>query len=259
MQCGWIRLTVCLALVLPGVAGAQGVDLAQAQALLHSSNVAEVRGGIELLGVSQDRRAARFLAEYVRQGPPGILVESVVESLAALGSPETLQPLLTLAEHRRPGVRARVAEALAGLNAPQVRPALERLLSDSDAQVRAAAARGLARAGNRASIDPLFVAFDKGVAEAAIAIGEIGGPAEVDRLLGKLGARPLAEILPGCLAFMNRTNIADPIKVRIIQRLQELATAEVRTFLQEWLAALPPNFRGASKAAAEQAVARIAD
>ncbi len=257
MQRGWILLFTLLAVPAPAVA--QGVDLDMAAAFLQSRDIAEVRGGIELLGISQDRRAARFLAEYVRQGPPGPVVESVVESLAALGQPETLAPLMILADHRRPGVRARVAEALAGLQSPEVRPRLERMLSDSDPAVRSAAARGLARAGNRDSMDVLFRAFEKGVAEASIAIGEIGGPDDADRLLGKLGARPLPEILPGFQAFLNRNAFADGAKVRIIQRLQELATVEVRQFLEEWVNGLPRNYRGASRAAAEQAISRIAE
>jgi HEAT repeat protein len=259
MQRGSILPLLSALLSGPGPAAAQGVDLDMAAALLQSRDIAEVRGGIELLGVSQDRRAARFLAEYVRQGPPGPVIESVVESLAALGQPETLTPLLILAEHRRPGVRARVAEALAGLSGSEVRPRLERMLSDSDPSVRAAAARGLARAGNRQSIDVLFRAFEKGVSEASIAIGEIGGPDDADRLLGKLGTRPLPEILPGLQAFLNRGTFADAAKVRIIQRLQELATVEVRQFLEEWVAGLPRNYRGASRAAAEQAISRIAE
>src|SRR6185503_16770767 len=126
----------------------------------------------------------------------------------------------------------RAAEAAASIRTTDVASALEVCLDDSDASVRGAAARALARAGTAANVDTLFRALEKGVFEASAAIGTLGTGADSERFAGLLGRVPLDKMVPGLDAFLNRRDLPVPAKVALVRHLQELATVEVKSFLQ---------------------------
>ncbi|MBI2895452.1 MAG: HEAT repeat domain-containing protein [Deltaproteobacteria bacterium] len=239
--------------------GRQREDMAAIEAALRSGNVEEVKGALETLGVSGSPRGIPILTAYVRSGPPSQVIETAVEAIGALGGAQSAAILIELQTHRRPGVRLRAVEASASIHSPDVAAALEAALDDSDAQVRGAAARGLAQAGTRQNVEVLFHAFERGVFEASTAIGTLGNPADAERFIGFLGRIPFDKMVPGLDAFLNRRDLGNPPKVTIIRRLQELATVEVKSFLQAFVEQIPARDRGPVRQAAEEAIARIAD
>lgn len=235
------------------------LDVAATEAALHSGNVDEARGALEALGVSGSPRAVPVLAAYVRSGPPGQLVETAVEAIGAIGGAATAPILIELMTHRRPGVRLRAAEAAASLRTREIAAALQVCLDDSDATVRAAAARALARAGSHDDVAILFRALEKGVFEASASIGTLGNGADAERFAGLLGRVPFDKMVPGLDAFLNRRDLGNPPRVLLVRKLQELATVEVKSFLQAFLESMPARERGPVRQATEEAIARIAD
>lgn len=239
--------------------GQDRLDVAATEAALHGGNLDEARGALEMLGVSGSPRAIPILSAYVRSGPPAQLIETAVEAIGAVGGAASAPILVELMTHRRPGVRLRAAEAAASIRSRETAAALSVCLDDSDATVRAAAARALARAGTREDVPILFRALEKGVFEASASIGTLGNAGDAEHFAALLGRIPFDKMVPGLDAFLNRRDLGNPARILLVRKLQELATVEVKSFLQAFLESIPARDRGPLRQATEEAIARIAD
>ena len=76
----------------------------------------------------------------------------VLVSLGTFGDGRAVEPVIAFAEHEDQGLRSVVAIVLQLLPGPQVLPTLERLLRDSELEVRANAAISLAKLGDPAGV-----------------------------------------------------------------------------------------------------------
>jgi HEAT repeat protein len=238
---------------------ATATEIRDAIAKLQSQNMDEVRDAIQFLGVSEAPTAVDPLVTLLRTGPPDIYTEAIVEALGSLARPQALPVLLDYLRHRRVNVRTKVVDAIAAIRDPRVRPALEQGLRDSDPRVRGAAALALGRTAATASLPVLFRAFDRGVPEAAVAIGQLGNAASSEQLLGFLGQRPLPLLLPGFKEFMARRDFPEPAKLHVVEKLLELSGPQVKRFLISFVGTLPENDRSRVRQAAEEAIRRIPD
>jgi len=262
------RFAPILALVvalLPATASAQqarrptATEIRDAIAKLQSENLDEVRDAIQFLGVSEAPQAIDPLVALLRTGPADIYTEAILEALGSLARPQALPVLLDYLRHRRVNVRTKVVDAIAAIRDPRVRPALEQALRDSDPRVRGAAALALGRTGATASLPILFRAFERGVPEAAVAIGQLGNAASSEQLLAYLGQRPLPLLLPGFKEFMARRDFPEPAKLHVVEKLLELSGPQVKRFLITYVGTLPENDRSRVRQAAEEAIRRIPD
>lgn len=262
------RFAPILALVvalLPASASAQqarrptATEIRDAIAKLQSENLDEVRDAIQFLGVSEAPQAIDPLVALLRTGPADIYTEAILEALGSLARPQALPVLLDYLRHRRVNVRTKVVDAIAAIRDPRVRPALEQALRDSDPRVRGAAALALGRTGATASLPILFRAFERGVPEAAVAIGQLGNAASSEQLLAYLGQRPLPLLLPGFKEFMARRDFPEPAKLHVVEKLLELSGPQVKRFLITYVGTLPESDRSRVRQAAEEAIRRIPD
>lgn len=252
------------------------LSLREAREALRSNDPARVRAGIQALTVIGTPEVIPPLVELLHSGPPDEITDYVTEQLGIIGLPQAIEELSNLLHHRRPAVRRGAVRALAQIRGDgRVRPLIESALHDSDAEVRAEAARGLGEIGARQSIPLLFHAFDRGVPDAAEAIGRLGGPevavsaeAAHDRedprttshqrtLAMYLGRVPLGVLLRGFERFLNRRDIPVATKQQIIARLEDTASSQARDFLNTWVRNLPSNYRGPDRDRALQAIDRI--
>jgi HEAT repeat protein len=215
------------------------------------------------------------LVELLRSGPSDRITDYIVEKLGIIGRPEAIEELSNLLEHRRAGVRRAAIHALAQIHDARVRPLIESGLHDSDPEVRGESATALGEIGARQSVDLLFRAFERSVPEAAESIGRLGeantavsSEAAWDRedprttrhhhtLAMYLGHVPLSILLRGFERFLNRNDIPAATKEQIVVRLEQQASAQVRDFLQRWVASLPPSYHGRDRARAELAIQQI--
>jgi HEAT repeat protein len=249
---------------------------------------------IKALGFIGDRRAVPALIPFLKDKSNR---EGAVTSLGLLRDPRAVEPILStlLATEKRyrnaailalgrigaPALAALVrelgspqvlmreaaAEALIGSNTPTVNGPLMAALKDSDAQVRASAARALGWGGNVAAVPSLVAALpDKSwpVVDSSVgALGAIGIPAEGALLavLQKPGedltvsyqiARALAAMgrpaVPKLIAALSDRSpsvqkwsavalgaIGDPQAVEALQKLGSTAGPDVRWVVQEQL------------------------
>ena len=236
-----------------------GPGLAGALAQLDSHDEDTIRGGIEALGLLGTPDVVEPLSARVRRGLPPELLELAVDTLVITGRVEAGPVLIVLVAHRRPEIRLKAVQGIASLKPRGAEQSLTLALGDHDSQVRAVAAVGLGAIGARGSVDQLFLALERGVLEASTSIGQLATPAEAARLLGYLGRLSFDAISPGLGELLARADVPDRTKLDVIARLAELATGGTKTFLQDYVAALPSTDHGAVRRAAEDAAMRIAD
>lgn len=251
-------LAALVALALPFPATAQRArtnpEVAQAIEQLGGADAAQVRGAIESLGLLGDAAAVEPLSTRIRRGLPPELLDAAVDALMVLGRPEAGPVLFELTGHRRPEVRVRAIQAIGATRPRGADRVLVQALGDGDANVRAAAATALGELGASSAADALFQALDRRLPEAAVALGRVARPAEVTRFLGYLGRLPFDLVTPALREMLQRSELAERSRLEIVQRLAELATPEVASFLGQVASGLPA---GNIRRAAEDAVGRI--
>ena len=232
----------------------------QAVALLSAGDAAQIRAGIENLGLLGSPRAVDPLAARIRRGLPAALLEAALDTLTVLGREEAGPVLFELTSHRRSEVRAKAIEGIIACRPRGADRALATALNDSEPRVRAAAALGLGQLGARTELDSLFLASDRGVGEASTALGQLAQAADVARILAYIGRVPLDLVSPALNEVLARRDLPERNKLDVIAELQELATGEAKTFLRDFVASLPQNATTQSlRHAAEDAILRIAD
>lgn len=265
-------LALSAAALTPGVGGAQPrrpgpaaqaarpLTLREAVQRLQSGNADEISDAVDALTRIGTAEVIPPLVELIHSGLPDDLLERVVTKLGIIARPESIDELSALMHHRRSSVRQRAVEALAHIRDPRVRGLIESGLRDSDAGVRSESARALATINARPSVELLLRAFERNVPEAAESIGALGDAAAADRLLESVGHHPLGVLLPGFRRFLDRRDITDPVKLRIVEQLVSRSpTRQVKEFLQEWVRSLPARDRSRSRARAEIAIRQIRD
>lgn len=206
---------------------------------LESANADEVREALDLLVAMDDARVVPPIAALLRSGRQNRITDRALNALKVLGSPAAIEVLAEFRHHRRPGARRRAYQALAAIEDDRVPGLLERGLRDSDRSVRGAAALALGEVGSEANLEILFVAFERNVIEAAIAIGKLGDDASIARYTEFLGREPLGVMLSGYHEFLRRDDIAIEKKTEIVERLGEVSGTMVRRFLQEYVGTFP--------------------
>jgi HEAT repeat protein len=234
-------------------------DLATIVPKLESARQDEVREAIDLLTVIDRPEVVAPLSQLLRSGQPDAITDRALEALGALGQASAVDVLVEFTHHRREAARRRAYQALAAIRDPRIPRLLEQGLRDSDRSVRGAAALALGQIGARDSVDTLFIAFDRGVIEAAIAIGKLGDKAAVQKFSESVGRRPLSVMLSGFEQFVRRRDLDDEVKLEIVQRLGEVSGPLVKTFLREYLGTFSERDRSALKRAIEETIRRIPD
>lgn len=215
---------------------ARAQTVAEAETLLQSGDKEQIEAGIQTLGLVGTKEAVAPLVARIRDGLPPEQLETAIVTLMALGD-ESAGPLLfDLLSHRRPLIRLRAVEALAVLKPEGAEAGLVSALSDSDEKVRDAAAQALGEIGARGSVEVLFHALDRGNLHASSAIGKLMRAEQLSRLADYLGKLPLRSLGPAITEVLRRKDVPDSVKLDFVARLQELATAGIRDFLQDVLA-----------------------
>lgn len=222
-------------------------DVDEIAARLNSTNADDVREAIDLLSVIDHPSVVPHLATLLRSGRSDEVTDRALTALQGLAHPSSIDVLVEFTHHRRARARRLAYEALAAIQDRRIPPLLEQGLRDSDRTVRGNAARSLGDIGARGSVDTLFVAFDRGVVEAAISIGKLGNQASLTRYNEYLGRMPLSVMLSGYGEYLRRNDIPDEVKIDVIGRLGEVSGPLVRAFLQRYLDTFPTTGRAAQR------------
>jgi hypothetical protein len=202
-------------------------------------------------------RAVRAVCELLMAGQSDVVTDHALDGLARIGAREARDTLLVFTEHRRASARMRAYTALAHLKDPSLAAQVALGLRDSAAEVRAAAAAGVAELHSSQATDSLLLALERGLSEAAPALGQVGDAASVARFSAYLGKQPLDVMLSGYANYLQREDLPESAKLSIVASLEDVSGAVVKSFLQEQLA-MPGRARGPKlQRAMELVVARI--
>lgn len=218
-------------------------DVDEIAGRLGSADADEVRAAIDLLSVIDHPSVVPHLAELLRSGRSDEVTDRALQALRGLAHPSAIEVLTEFTHHRRARARRLAYAAIAATDDRRRLALLEQGLRDSDRNVRASAARALGEIGADRSIDTLFLAFDRGVVEAAIAIGKLGNRQQIERFNGYLGNVPLSVMLSGYTEMVRRRDVDDEVKMDIVNRLGEVSGPMVRVFLQRYLDTFPTRGR----------------
>jgi HEAT repeat protein len=197
--------------------------------------------GVQTLAASGSKSAVNPLTQLLKTGPRNDITDSIIQTLGFIGQPSSIAFLIEYLEHRRPDARIATIYALENFRDPRVARALENALRDSDAEIRSTAALALSKQGDIRSVPILFQAFERGVDDAAISIGQLGNDRHALRLATYLGKTDIKILLPGFDEFLRRPAIPKKAKLEILNQLFELAGPDVRRFAVAYRASFPPG------------------
>jgi HEAT repeat protein len=203
------------------------------------------------------REVVAPLAELLRSGASDPITDRALEALRGLADPSSIEVLGEFTRHRRAGARRRAYLALAAIEDRRIPALLEQGLRDSERSIRASCATALGQIGARGSLDVLFHAFERGVVEAAAAIGKLGNEGSVQRYTNHLGQQPLSVMLSGYDEYLRRADIAEGTKIEIVNRLGEVSGRAVREFLSLYQTTFTPRDRSRLRQVVQDVIRRI--
>ncbi len=225
---------------------AQAPDIGDLETIvgqLQSADQDQVREAIDMLAAMDREEVVAPLAELLRAGQSDAITDRALQALRVVAEPASIEVLTEFTNHRRVSARRKAYQALAEIEDARVAAIIERGLRDSDRSVRGAAALALGSIGANGSLEVLFRAFERGVVEAATAIGKLGDASALERYNGYLNQQPLGVMLSGYDHFLRRDDIELDVKTQIVERLGEVATPMARRFLEDYHRTFPERIR----------------
>jgi HEAT repeat protein len=202
---------------------------------------------IQAAAVSGPDGAAAISTVILRGVTPRVAAAGL-DALSVLAQPIGTHAVLRFLEHRRPMLRRHAIAAAQAIHTPELVTAVSGRLADSDENVRVDAAAALAEIGTPANTPALFAAFERDLEatnsassgrllhESGKAIARVGSEQDVQRLLGFLRRAPFRSMADAMRAALARNDLPEAFRVRIVQAVGDLATREVREFLNSVIA-----------------------
>jgi HEAT repeat protein len=219
------------------------LDLAALQSSLESGDQAQVLAALETIAKSGDPAGAPLVEALLLRGANVTTLSRAIETLGILAQPSSGAALAPYAQHRTPELRRAALRALIATRSPLAGDVLRRALHGNDASQRAIAARGLGELDVRAAVPELFSVLPKDVAEAAQSLGKLCVGAECERFIGMLGKLRFEVMESGIVPLLLRpqADVADDLKLKLIERLRRMATQPANQLLQTALAKFPAD------------------
>jgi HEAT repeat protein len=224
---------------------------------------------IQAAAVSGPDGAAAISTIILRGVSPRVAAAGL-DALGVLAQPIGTHAVLRFLEHRRPLLRRHAIAAAQAIHTPELVTAVSGRLADSDENVRVDAATALAEMGTAANVPALFAAFERDLEatsapnsgrllhECGKAIARVGTEQDVQRLLGFLRRAPFRSMSDAMRAALGRRDLPEPFRIRIVQAVGDLATREVREFLNSVIADAHGSENAVTRAA-RTAADRIAE
>lgn len=217
------------------------ITIEEVAVMLASNDEEELRSALESAPLLPASEVVPMLEDRVRSGLSRTLLDVAIDSLQLLSDKTSSALLVELSRHRRPEVRVRALESLAHTKAPQARDALVQGLGDPDADVRNAAAEGLAELGDHGNFTMLVRAFDRGIEGAGPALGKLARPEDLNGLFDALDHYGLDRWQPLFATLLARRDFPDAEKVRALERLIVRGGEDTANALSNLQAGLPAD------------------
>jgi hypothetical protein len=204
---------------------------------------------IEAAAVVGTPEGAISIARLLGRGVPPRVAAAGLDALGVLARPEAGPIVGRFLSHRRATLRRHAVAAAQAIVAAQTQrdptllAALSARLGDRDERVRIEAATALAEVGGERESTVALIVFERDIEqphgpqgspfarELARLLGRAGSVSQVTRLLEFLRRAPLATMADALTLAARRRDLPDPLKLRIVNEVGNLATPGVRAFL----------------------------
>jgi HEAT repeat protein len=239
------------------------IDAAAIRAKLGGSTRADSARLLEGLAEAQAAGAgaaavAPAIEQLLKKGTIAAAARAALEALGAIGAPASSAVIRPYLKHRIAEVRRAAARALGSTKGAEAALAFKEGLRSSDGMVRGFSASGLGSLGQVDALPDLFVALDRGVAEAAAAIGMLCGADDCDRFVSKLTRVSFDVMTSGLDPILFRQKpLPDAEVLKIVRRIGDLATPQARRYLTDVAGRWPAAGSAKVKEAIEGAIAII--
>ncbi|MSP59672.1 MAG: HEAT repeat domain-containing protein [Myxococcales bacterium] len=199
--------------------------------------------------------ACEAILDELAIGAPPKVSAALLAGLSGRKEPRATEVLVLYARNRNPELRKKAVVAIAELTDPRVVPTLIGALSDSVEEVRAAAARALAKRKETSAEEPLVKLLAHRDAAAVDAIAAIGGPSSARRLGELVGQIPDSLLAATLGELLKRPDFGpDPIRLEVVKAISKLAGAEATAALTEYVQATEKEKTRPSRVEAKKAI-----
>ena len=215
------------------------LDVAAIRAKLGGASRADSARLLEGLAQAQAAGAgaaavAPMIEQLLKKGTLAAAARAAIDALAAIGAPASSAVIRPYLRHRVSEVRRAAARALGSTKGAEAVLAFKEGLRSSDGMVRGFSAAGLGSLGQAEALPDLFVALDRGVAEAAAAIGMLCGADDCERFVSKLTKASFDVMTSGLDPILFRkTPLPEAEVLKIVRRIGDLATPQARKYLTD--------------------------
>jgi HEAT repeat protein len=213
------------------------LDLAKLKTELESGSeprIMEALRTIEHAG-KEGASAAPLVDALLGRGASVSVSLAAIKLAASLRQQASSSAIAPYVRHRSPEVRLAAVHALVETNGPVAAQALRQALRCNDPAIRAVAPAGLVRLGDRSAVPELLVALDRGLLEAAPAVGQLCSAAQCSALGARFGRVPLQPMLDASGHVLGRADVPDEAKIELIAKIGARSEPAARQFLARQL------------------------
>ena len=227
----WLAAAILL------VASSAWADAASLAKDLGDNDEARAIEAAATLGRSSDPKAVEALVAALDAGTTPKAAVAICAALGAKKDARAVPILVQYAHHRAPEVRKAALAALAQSIVARAAAALSAGLGDSDAEVRAAAARGIAERRDKSAEERLIKLMEHRDASAATALAAIATPQLAHRLSEMLGSVPDPILCTALGEMLKRGDFGpEPIRVEVVHTLAKVPGVDSTAVLIDYVA-----------------------
>jgi len=206
------------------------------------------------LGKTNDPKALEALVAALDAGTTPKAAVALCAALGGKKDARAIPVLVQYAHHRAPEVRKAALGALAMINDKRSTAALMAGLGDSDAEVRAAAAKGIADRRDKGAEERLIKLMEHRDASAAGALAAIATPQLAHRLSEMLGTVPDPILCTALGEMLKRADFPEPIRVEVVRTLSKVPGVDSTAVLIDYIASTERDKNRGSRLEAQKIV-----
>ena len=188
------------------------------------------------LGEDASPRALDAILDELSIGAPPRVQAALLADLATRPDPRAVPVLALYAHNRSPELRKKAIVDLSTIADPRVAPLLVAALSDDVHDVRAAAARGLAKRKEASALEPLVRLLERADNAAPDALAAVATPDIARRLAELINHVPDALLAQTLGGMLHRADFGpDPIRVDVVETLAKIPGADATAELKDYV------------------------
>jgi HEAT repeat protein len=222
---------------------------------LEGDDDARAEAAAKALGDGNDAQAVPLLVEELEKGAPPKVQAALLTALAKKHDARALAVVTQYAHNRNVELRRAALAALVALPDARAGQPIVAALSDSDPEVRAQAAAGIAQRKQRGAEEQLIKLMLHKDMSAAGALAAVATPALAHRLSEMIGQAPDGILSATLGEMLKRGDFGpEPIRLELVKTLQKIPGVESTAVLVDYVASTEKDKSRPSRVEAQKIV-----